>query len=160
MVPVHTPPLREIRGDIPLIAHHFLSLVCSELGVDQKRLTENAIQLLVSRKWQGNARELLNQIKRAVVFSKNDFLSSADFGNEASFISAIENDPDKIYKLDYKEARKKVLATFSEEYIKDLLRQTDGNVSLAARTSGIERQYLQQLIRKNRITSSEFRGKE
>ncbi len=156
VVSVHTPPLREIPEDIPLIAYHFLSLFCAELGLDQKRLTEDAIQLIVSREWKGNARELLNQIKRAVIFSKNEFLSAEDFGNSAPLIPAADNNPE-IYMLDYKEARKKILAAFNEEYITDLLRRTGGNVSLAAQTAGIERQYLQHLMRKNGITSSEFR---
>lgn len=156
VVSVHTLPLREIPEDIPLIAYHFLSLFCAELGLDRKRLTEDAIQLLASRQWKGNARELQNQIKRAVIFSKSDFLSAEDFGNSDQLIAAAENSPE-IYMLDYKEARKKILGAFNKEYITDLLNRTGGNVSLAAQTAGIERQYLQQLMRKYGIMSGEFR---
>lgn len=158
VVSVLTPPLREIREDIPLIAHHFLSSFCAEMGLDQKRLTEDAIQLLMNREWEGNARELRNRIKRAVIFSRNDFLSPEDFADNKSLITSAENRAGT-HTFEYKEARKKMLAAFTGEYITDLLRHTDGNVSLAARTSGIERQYLQHLIKKNGITSSEFRRK-
>ncbi len=156
VVPVHTPPLREIREDIPLIAFHFLSSCCTEMGLDQKRLTEDAIQLLMTREWEGNARELRNWIKRAVIFSKNDFLSAEDFGYNKSPVTSAANRPG-IHTIAYKEARKKILETFNKEYITDLLRDMGGNVSLAAQTSGIERQYLQHLMRKYGITSSEFR---
>ncbi len=158
VVPVHTPPLREIREDIPLIAFHFLSSCCTEMGLDQKRLTEDAMQMLMTREWEGNARELRNRIKRAVIFSKNDFLSAEDFGYNKSPVTSAANNSET-HTFAYNEARKKILETFNKRYITDLLQHTGGNVSLAARTSGIERQYLQQLMRKNGISSGEFRGK-
>ncbi|HAM49543.1 MAG TPA: sigma-54-dependent Fis family transcriptional regulator, partial [Nitrospiraceae bacterium] len=156
VVSVRTPPLREIPEDIPLIAFHFLSLFCAELGLDPKRLTEDAIQLLVSRQWKGNARELQNEIKRAVIFSKNDFLAAEDFRNCEPLITCHE-DNTELYELDYREARKKILLTFNVEYISNLLRRTEGNVSLAAQTAGLERQSLQHIMRKYGITSGEFR---
>lgn len=156
VVSVRTPPLREIPEDIPLIAFHFLSLFCAELGLDQKRFSEEAIRFLVSRQWKGNARELQNDIKRAVIFSMGEFLTPADFGNRAALVSVPEENPE-IYGLDYKEARKETLTAFNVEYITGLLRRTEGNVSLAAHTAGIERQSLQHLMRKYGINSSMFR---
>jgi DNA-binding NtrC family response regulator len=158
VVPVRTPPLSEMPEDIPLIAFHFLSSCCTEMGLNQKRLTEDAIQLLIARKWEGNARELRNWIKRAVIFSKNDFLLAEDFLDDRSTVAPAENNP-KTHALAYKEARKKILETFNKEYITDLLRHTGGNVLLAAQTSGIERQYLQHLMRKYGISSGQFRSK-
>ncbi len=159
VVSVNTPPLRDIPEDIPLIGYHFLSLFCSELGLDQKRLTEESIQFLVSRLWKGNARELQNEIKRAVIFSKDAMLSPSDFGNSMEVITprngAIETDSE-----DYREARKKVLAEFNIEYISNLLRRTEGNVSLAAQAAGVERQSLQQVMRKYGISSAHFRKDE
>ncbi len=156
VVSVHTPPLREIPEDIPLIAFHFLSLFCAELGLDQKRLSEDAIQLLASRQWKGNARELQNEIKRAVIFSKYDLLTSEDF-KESSLPIAATKDDSEIYGLDYKEARKRILLTFNVEYLKRLLLRTEGNVSLSAQIAGIERQSLQHIMRKYGISSGEFR---
>ncbi len=159
VVSVNTPPLRDIPEDIPLIAYHFLSLFCSELGLDRKTLTEETIQYLVSRQWKGNARELQNEIKRAVIFSKSEMLSPSDFGSSAEVItsrnSAMETD-----SIDYRGARKKVLAVFNNEYISNLLRRTEGNVSLAAQAAGVERQSLQQVMRKYGISSAQFRNDE
>lgn len=156
VVSVHTPPLRKIPEDIPLIAVHFLSLFCAELGLETKRLTDEAIQLLVSMEWKGNARELQNEIKRAVIFSKGDLLTHEDFIN-ISQQAHVPEEASGIYTLDYRDARKKILSTFNTEYIIRLLRRTEGNVSLAAQTAGIERQSLQHLMRKYGITSGEFR---
>ena len=156
VVSVKTPPLRDIPEDIPLIAYHFLSLFCGELGLDQKRLTEEAIQFLVSCPWKGNARELQNLMKRAVIFSKSDMLTPADFGKCAEMIttrnSGLETDG-----LNYREAKKKVLAEFNIEYISNLLRRTEGNVSLAAQFASLERQSLQHLMRQYDIASARFR---
>jgi DNA-binding NtrC family response regulator len=156
VVSVRTPPLREIPEDIPLIAYHFLSLFCAELGLDQKRFSEEALRFLVSRQWKGNARELQNEIKRAVIFSKSELLTREDFGSGAPAVSASEDIPE-LYGIEYKEGRKRVLTTFNVEYITRLLRRTEGNVSLAAQAAGIERQSLQQLMRKYGINSSVFR---
>ena len=159
VVSVNTPPLRDIPEDIPLIAYHFLSLFCNELGMDRKRLTEETIKFLVSRQWKGNARELQNEIKRAVIFSKSEMISPEDFGNSAELIIS-QNNAVETESLDYKEARKKVLASFNMEYISNLLRRTEGNVSLAAQAAGVERQSLQQVMRKYGISSAQFRKDE
>ena len=156
VVSVRTRPLREIPEDIPLIAYHFLSLFCTELGLGPKKFSDDAIRFLVSRQWKGNARELQNLIKRAVIFSKNDLLTQGDFGSSALAVAVSEEAPE-LYGLEYKERRKKVLTTFNVEYITHLLQSTEGNVSLAAQTAGIERQSLQQLMRKYGINSGVFR---
>ena len=159
VVSVNTPPLRDIPEDIPLIAYHFLSLFCSELGLDRKRLTEETIQFLASRQWKGNARELQNEIKRAVIFSKSEMLSPSNFGNSAEVITS-RNSATETDSIDYKEAKKKVLAEFNIDYVSSLLRRTEGNVSLAAQTAGVERQSFQQVMRKYGISSAQFRKDE
>jgi DNA-binding NtrC family response regulator len=156
VVSVRTPALREIPEDIPLIAGHFLSLFCEELGLDQKRFSEEAIRFLVSRQWKGNARELQNEIKRAVIFAKSELLAREDFGIGVP-VTSISEDISELYGLEYREGRKRVLSTFNVEYISRLLQRTEGNVSLAAQAAGMERQSLQQLMRKYGINSSVFR---
>ncbi len=159
VVSVKTPPLRDIPEDIPLIAYHFLSLFCSELGLDPKRLTEEAIQSLVSCQWKGNARELQNKIKRAVIFSKSDELTADDFDACVQPVGKRDSAAE-IDDADYRAAKKRILAEFNIEYISNLLRSTKGNVSLAAQSAGIERQTLQHLMRQYDITSALFRKEE
>jgi DNA-binding NtrC family response regulator len=156
VVSVKTPPLRDIPEDIPLIAYHFLSLFCSELGLERKRFTEEALQYLVSCPWKGNARELQNEVKRAVIFSKSDLLTPKDFekGTELAVKRTVSPESDN---LDYREAKKKMLAAFNSEFISSLLRRTEGNVSLAAQSAGIERQTLQHLMKQYGISSALFR---
>jgi DNA-binding NtrC family response regulator len=65
VIPIHIPPLRERREDIPLLADHFLRSFASEMGKDV-RLSPEAVRGLASHSWPGNVRQLENVIERAV----------------------------------------------------------------------------------------------
>ena len=67
VIHVNTPSLRDIRIDIPLLANHFLSLYCKEMGRGDKEFSPGALESLVNYQWPGNVRELENEMKRLVV---------------------------------------------------------------------------------------------
>jgi len=157
VVSVYTPSLREIPEDIPLIANQFLSQYCSEFGVSPKRFSEDVLKMLVARKWSGNIRALQNEIKRAIIFSKGDIITPEDFKAERFELSCLEDTISALCNLEYKEARKQILEKFNVEYISRLLRDSKGNISLAAKKAGIERQSLQHLMRKYRVNANDFR---
>jgi len=79
VVPLHLPPLRERREDIPALAEHFVARYAGELTGGDRVLTESARELLVRHDWPGNVRELENAIKRALVLSSAEILSAEDF---------------------------------------------------------------------------------
>jgi DNA-binding NtrC family response regulator len=157
VVSIRTPSLREITEDIPLIANHFLSKYCQEFGVSQKRLSEDALKMLVARRWGGNVRELQNEIKRAVIFSKDDVIAPDEFGFEPLNLPCPDEVISTVSGLEYKEARKSILERFNVQYITRLLNDSEGNVTLASKKAGIERQSLQHLMRKYSIHADEFR---
>ena len=64
---IETPPLRDRRDDIPLLADHYLRHAASELGVDAKRLTDDALARLYAFDWPGNVRQLVNACRRLTV---------------------------------------------------------------------------------------------
>ena len=66
VIPIRTPPLRERREDIPLLADHFLRKFAEEMGKSVAKISEPALQLLVRHSWPGNVRELENVVERAV----------------------------------------------------------------------------------------------
>jgi transcriptional regulator with PAS, ATPase and Fis domain len=157
VVSISTPSLKEIPEDIPLIANHFLSQYSSELNTIQKRFSEDTLKVLVSRRWSGNVRELQNEIKRAVIFSRDEIVTPQDFQYDMKNLPCPEDSIDSFSKLNYKEARKSLLERFNIKYIKELLKENGGNVSLAARIAGLERQSLQHLMRRYGIHAEEFR---
>ena len=69
MVPVHVPPLRERRGDVALLAEHFLANYLDENGLPPREFTPEALQLLGSLPWPGNIRELGNAVERLAILS-------------------------------------------------------------------------------------------
>ncbi len=69
--PIRLPPLRERRGDILLLANHFLELLCRAASVPCKSLTYEAARALEAHKWPGNVRELKHIIERAYILSES-----------------------------------------------------------------------------------------
>jgi two-component system response regulator PilR (NtrC family) len=66
VIPIHLPPLRERREDIPLLAEHFLGRYREQMGKKVTGLSREAVRLLETYHWPGNIRELENVIERAV----------------------------------------------------------------------------------------------
>lgn len=75
---LHTPPLRERREDIPLLAAHFLSLAGRQLRRPNISLTQGALEALMAHHWPGNVRELENCLTRAVAMAKGPLIQAAD----------------------------------------------------------------------------------
>ena len=67
VIPIHLPPLRERRDDIPLLVNHFIQKLARETGKDVRGITPEALALLEQYRWPGNIRELQNAIERAIV---------------------------------------------------------------------------------------------
>lgn len=67
---IHVPSLNDRKDDIPLLADHFISLICSEYGTPNKEITKEAINELKKKDWTGNIREFRNVIERLIILSK------------------------------------------------------------------------------------------
>jgi len=84
VVNIHIPPLRERRGDIPLLADHFLRRYARENSKDIGGISDEAMSKLVAYEWPGNVRELENAIERAIVLTRANELDVDDFPPEIS----------------------------------------------------------------------------
>jgi transcriptional regulator of aroF, aroG, tyrA and aromatic amino acid transport len=71
VLPIHIPPLRERRDDIPLLAEHFLFQLTSRLNRPARELTSKALAKLKNHDWPGNVRELKNVIERAAILGES-----------------------------------------------------------------------------------------
>ncbi len=69
VIPIHVPSLSERLEDIPLLAAHFIQMICGEQGIAPKKITDKAIKELQKLPWTGNVRELRNVIERLVILS-------------------------------------------------------------------------------------------
>jgi len=67
VIPIHVPSLDERKEDIPVLAAYFLDLICEEMGIARKSISEEALKLLQDKTWQGNIREFRNVIERLII---------------------------------------------------------------------------------------------
>jgi len=79
LIPIHLPPLRDRRDDVPVLATRFLQTVAAIYRREPLSLTEDARRWLQGQAWPGNVRQLRQWIERAVLVSSGDCLSVDDF---------------------------------------------------------------------------------
>ena len=153
---IRMPPLREHREDIPLLATAFLERACRETGIGEKAFSAEGLAELTGRDWPGNVRELLNFVRRLTVFCRGDCI-----GREAiRAADQTRSDPAEAASdlpSPYLEAKARVVDAFTRRYVEQLLGQTRGNISEAARLSGLERVSLQKILRRLGIAAEGFR---
>ena len=145
------PPLRERTEDITLLAGHLLRLASQEAGQPIKKLAPEVLRWLTDRPWPGNVRELQNVLRRLMVFCTGRVIDmdlvhrmlldqpSASPQSEAPAQTKGPPGP-------YKAAKAEVVDCFTRAYIDDLLSATKGNISAAARVSGLSRVALQKIL--------------
>lgn len=153
---IKMPPLRERKEDIPLLAYYFLEKYCTEFEKQKKQISPDLMRLFLERNWDGNVRELENIIKRAVIMAPGDVVEVENLGWHTSIQRQFPG-TDELGGLSYREAKQQVLKRFNINYITNALRQTGGNVTRAAKDSGLERQSLQQIMKRHGIRSSDYR---
>ena len=78
VVPLHVPPLRERREDIPQLVAYFLQQLAEREGVPPRGVTEEAVQRLQSLEWPGNVRELRNTVERLLILASGPAITAAD----------------------------------------------------------------------------------
>ncbi len=78
VVPVHVPPLRERRDDVPLLARHFLEVAARPLRLPPKTLADDAVAALVRHPWPGNVRELRHAMARVAILAPGSTVRAAD----------------------------------------------------------------------------------
>jgi len=159
VVTITMPNLVEMKEDIPLLIHHYLSLFKERYKRENLDLSPEVIHYLSNKKWPGNVRELRNTIKRIVLLSANALVHLTDIEGpekESDNSRPLDNFS-HIYHLPYNDAKAEVLTRFSVEYLCALLQRHKGNVTNAAADCGIERQGLQRLMRRYNIVSTDFK---
>ena len=129
VMPIHIPPLRERREDIPLLAEHFFKKHIENLGKTLNGISSQAMECLIRYPWPGNVRELENVMERSVILEGGDGIQeetlSLDLGvhEKKGTFSGITGG------LSLKVAQR----VLEEEMIKEALKETHGNRSKAAR---------------------------
>jgi two-component system, NtrC family, response regulator PilR len=128
VIPIHLPPLRERRDDIPLLVDHFIQKFSRELRKEVRRVSPEALALLEQYHWPGNIRELENVIERAVVLGTGDIIGF-DAMPERLRVPRVAREMEPDFPEEGLEAR---LARIEQQYLQMALERTGGVQTKAA----------------------------
>ncbi len=136
---IHLLELRERRQDIPLLANHFLKRYNRSLKKEVKKISNEALNLLLDYDWPGNVRELEHAIERAVLVCDSEDILSGHLPPEIQF-------PDQA-RIRQAGEKGKSLEEIEKEYIRVILKKTGGHKSKAASILGIDRRTLYRKLK-------------
>lgn len=131
VLPIHLPPLRQRKKDIPLLIDHFLRINAERSGKPAKSFSKEAVKTLMEYDWPGNVRELQNLVERCFTISRESVIQLQD-------ISILSVTKPKIDGLSLKDA----VDAFEQEYINEVLESVHGNRTQAASVLGVHRNTL------------------
>jgi len=156
VINIKMPPLRDRKEDIPLLVKHFIEKYNKKENKQIKGITQDVEKEFYNYTWPGNVRELENVIERAVTLTNEDIISLDTISSLVKKEGNAEPTEDELLSSPYKEARRKALDSFNVKYITKAINKTEGNVTNAAKESGIERQYLQRMLKRYNIKSKDI----
>ncbi len=126
------PPLRERRGDIPLLAAEFLRKYASAHGRNVRRLSSALVEALARREWPGNIRELENEVEQLVVMAPQ---AATEITQGVAAAPTVPPSPAGAAAAG---EERLTLAEVEQRYIQEVLAEVRGNKSRAARILGID----------------------
>ncbi len=148
VVTVHVPPLRERRGDIPLLIKHFITRHSERLGRPAPRVAPEVNEMLGAYAFPGNVRELSHILERAMLLARESVITGSDLppdvtaawtqhGSTAASLGSLAEDWP-------------TLAVLERRYIDRVLSRTGGNKTRAAEVLGIDRRTLNRMFARER----------
>ena len=138
------PPLRDRRGDLPLLADHFVRIGSARFGRPIRPLAAATLSWFEQYSWPGNVRELEHTIYHGLLLSDGATISISSppcLGGDAGDTSLPT----------YRVAKEQAIAAFEHAYLARIIDESRGNVSVAARLAGTERRHLGRLLKKHHL---------
>ena len=137
VIPLEVPPLRERKGDIPILVEYFLDYFAVEYGQKPKTITPDGLNMLEIYDWPGNIRELRNVIERLVIMTPSNTITARN-------INIVESARSDYFAFNtLKEARE----LFEKDFIAKKLEENNWNISRTAEILDIERSNLHRKIK-------------
>ena len=164
--PIHIPPLRERREDIPLLARHFLSLHAAKMHRDPAEFSEEALGLLAHYDWPGNVRELSNIVERLAILSSGSEISAAAMRDCLAVTASAQErgespeTPRTTEELNIarRKARDEAAAEVEKRFLLEALHTHDFNVTRASEAVAMQRTNFQALLRKHNLRIRDLEG--
>jgi len=147
VVALTLPPLVERREDIPLLAKHFLGVLTDKYKKEVNGFAPEAMELLVAAAWPGNVRQLYNVVEQSVALATTPLIPVA------LAQQAIQNQQSEF--ASFEDARRR----FEREYLTQLLKITEGNVTQAARLAKRNRTEFYKLLGRHQLDPKLFKSR-
>ena len=155
VVSIYVPPLRERRGDIPLLTDYFVQKFAKQLGKEIKGIAPKAATMLAKYPWPGNVRELENNVHTASVMAKTDTLQAEDFPIASELEGKVEIDLENLQD-DYTELFKKII----DPILPRLINSSEGKIYYFLE-SALEKALISSCLKhfsSNQVKTSEILG--
>jgi DNA-binding NtrC family response regulator len=157
--PITLPPLRERLEDIPILAEHFLKRHAGLGNGNVRFIAPNVISAMVSYHWRGNIRELENLIKRAIIKTTGDTITSIELPtHEASTPVPTESDGPVDLTTPYKNYLSTIVRHAEESYLVRMLQLHKGNINQIAKLMDIDRKTIYRKMAEYNIDPASFRN--
>ncbi|MFQ5519491.1 MAG: sigma-54-dependent transcriptional regulator [Mariprofundus sp.] len=172
VIPVHIPPLRERRDDIPELASFLLDQAVQELGMDAPILLDDAVELLARHDWPGNVRELKNVMRRLAVLTPGASITLSDVALALGNVGNTQSDEETLdqavtrctrqylHQLGYAKATNlhmHMLEQMEPPLLALAMERCNGNQLKVAEMLGLNRNTVRKLLRKYDIDPAYFR---
>ncbi len=160
LLDVHLPPLRGRSGDITVLAEHVLNQLSKRHGTPPKRLHALTLRWMNEYAWPGNVRELENYLFRIFVLSKNPVICVPRVkGDPVTVMDSAPAIKDESANpaLPFRDEKMRALRVFEKSYLQRVMQAAGGNISLAARRAGKERQAFRRLLKKHGIARETYK---
>ncbi len=143
VIPIHVPPLRERKGDVPLLVDTFFDKMGLQSSDPKKNLSQEALDLLDQYHWQGNVRELKNLVERLYIMVEGDIIGIQDIPQpyNPGFTSENSIEPIQLFTMDNLELARK---TFELEFIRKKVDQEKGDLKATAKRIGSSVHYIKK----------------
>ena len=152
VIPIHLPPLRERKEDIPLLVDHFLNRIAEERNIKVKTISGAALDLLIEYEWPGNIRELENTMERVTLLSRNSKIQQEDLPSNIRTNGKLNLIKEAV--LEGKVSFEKAEEEFEKDIILNTLERTNYVQTRAAKLLGISRRILKYKMDKLGIGSA------
>jgi DNA-binding NtrC family response regulator len=148
VIPVNLPPLRERKGDLPLLIKYFLRKFSEEIGKEVKGFAHDAMEILEGYAFPGNVRELENIIERAVVLCEGNVIQKANLELQSAEEERVLNQNIVPLNLEELKVRERAVEPIEKAFLLSALKRNNWNVSQAAEETGMLRPNFHALLKK------------
>ncbi|WP_447979404.1 sigma-54-dependent transcriptional regulator [Candidatus Nitrospira bockiana] len=154
VIQITLPPLRERKGDIPVLAEEFLARHTpngDEAERGALRFDSEALDLLLRYDWPGNVRELQNVVEHAAALADEPVIRVPHLPERFAVLRTdpVGSAPDLPGGLRFKHAKQEMLRSFERDFLLDLLKRHEGRMSRAAKEAGVDRKTIERLVKKH-----------